>query len=158
MLTHSNPYVAFLPLLSLCGWLFMFALKRRSLFIGDCMGLLYHLALLPVVQLLPGGIELKFAGYLWLFCDAMIDMASINGAGHDAIWKARMAVHLPAAIWITGASAGMSGGAFYIGMLLGPGLLLHAVFGPRIRNTKQVLGVFVIPTMAAWLGCVAYWL
>lgn len=158
MFMQSIPYAALLPLLSLCGWLLMFALKHRSLFVGDCMGLLYHLALLPVVHLLPGAIELKFAGHLWLLCDAMIDMASINGAGHDTIWKARMAVHLPAAIWIAGASFGMCGIASYIGVLLGAGLLLHALLGSRLRNSKQVLGIFVIPMMSAWLLSVAWWL
>ncbi|WP_066796192.1 hypothetical protein [Sphingomonas soli] len=151
-------YLKYLPLLSMCGWIAMFASKHKSLFLGDCMGLLYHLALMPAVVLLPGSAEIKFAGYLWLFCDAMIDMASINGAGHENTWIARMCVHLLASIWIVGASLGMSGAACFIGVPLGMGLFLHALLGPRIANTKQVLGAFVVPGMIAWLLSVAYWL
>lgn len=151
-------YIKYLPLLSMCGWIAMFASKHKSLFLGDCMGLLYHLALVPVVALLPGSAEIKFAGYLWLFSDAMVDMASINGAGHQNVWTARMCVHLPASIWIAGASFGMTGAACFIGVLLGAGLFLHALLGPRIEHTKQVLFVFVFPGMIAWLLSVAYWL
>jgi len=88
----------------------------------------------------------------------MVDMASINGAGHDNVWMARMCVHLPAAIWITGASLGMAGAIRFIGVPLGAGLFLHASLGPRIENTKQPLGAFVVPGMIAWLLSVAYWL
>ncbi|WP_424812769.1 hypothetical protein [Roseococcus sp. YIM B11640] len=148
-------YIKYLPLLSMCGWIAMFASKHRSLFLGDCMGLLYHLALVPVVALLPGGSEIRFAGYLWLFCDAMVDLASINGVGHQGTWAARMCVHLPASVWIAGASFGMAGAARFIGVPLGAGLFLHALLGPRIKHTKQVLGVFVFPGMIAWLLSVA---
>lgn len=151
-------YAKYLPLLSMAGWIAMFASKHRSLFFGDCMGLVYHLALVPVVGLLPGGPALHFIGYLWLLTDAMVDMASINGAGHDAAWRARMCVHLPASIWIAGASAGMTGAAFFVGIPLGIGLFLHALFGPRLNNTRQVLGSFVVPGMIAWLLSIAYYL
>lgn len=150
--------IKYLPLLSMGGWILMFASKHKTLFFGDCMGLIYHLALVPVVQFLPGSTEIKFAGYLWLFCDAMVDMASINGVEHDSVWKARMCVHLPAAIWIAGTSFGMNGAAFFVGILLGFGLFLHALLGPRIENTKQVLGIFVVPTMTVWLISVSHWL
>nr|WP_047169494.1 hypothetical protein [Sphingomonas sp. Y57] len=151
-------YIKYLPLLSMCGWIAMFASKHKSLFLGDCMGLVYHLALVPVVALLPGSVEIKFAGYLWLFGDAMVDMASINGAGHQNAWTARMCVHLLASIWIAGASFGMTSAARLIGVSLSAGLFLHALLGPRIARTKQVLGVFVFPGMIAWLLSVAYWL
>lgn len=73
-----NFSIDYLPLISLAGWLTMFAMKRRSLFAGDCAGLVYHLALLPVVRLLPGGPEVVFAGYLWLFSDALVDNQGQN--------------------------------------------------------------------------------
>jgi hypothetical protein len=154
----STDYTIYLPLLSMFGWIAMFASKHKSLFIVDCMGLLYHLALVPVVALVPGSPEVKFAGYLWLFGDAMVDMASINGTGHHNVWTARMCVHLPASIWIAAASFGMSGAARLIGIPLGAGLFLHALLGPRIKQTKQVLFAFVFPGMTAWLLSVACWL
>ena len=148
-------YTRFLPLLAMAGWLAMFATKHRSLFLGDCMGLVYHLALIPVVQQLPGDFALKATGMIWLLGDAMIDMASINGADHETAWRARMCVHLPAALWIAGVSWQLTGAVRLVGLPLGAGLLLHALFGPRLRNTRQVLGSFVVPGMIAWLLALA---
>lgn len=58
----------------------MFAVKKSGkLWLGNCMGLVYHIALAPVVQALPALQLVKIAGYVWIFCDALIDVASING-------------------------------------------------------------------------------
>ena len=48
--------------------------------------------------------------------------------------------------------------ALVIGVALGAGLFLHALLGPRIDNTKRVMGVFVVPGMIAWLLSIAHWL
>lgn len=148
--------IDYLPLISLAGWLAMFAMKRRSLFAGDCAGLVYHLALLPVVRFLPGGPEVVFAGYLWLFSDALVDIISINGAGRNITWAFRMGAHLFACIWITGTSMLTPGPMLYIGIPLGLGLGIHAIFCAKLERSKQILTVPVIPMMTAWLLAMAW--
>ena len=143
--------LTYLPLLSLAGWLSMFAVKHRNLHAGDVAGLIYHLALVPLVQVLPGGPEVKFAGYLWLFMDALIDVISINKIGEKVVWALRMGVHLFAAIWICGVSWGLGGAVMWIGLPLGAGLAVHAIFLADLPNTKAVLGIPVVPLMSAWL-------
>lgn len=139
------------PLVSLTAWLAMFALKHRSLFAGDLAGLVYHLALVPLVEYLPGGPAVKFAGYLWLFMDALVDVVSINHIGENTVWALRMGVHLFAGIWICGVSWGLGGVAMWIGLPLGLFLLVHAIFLPDIQNSKAILGIGVVPAMSAWL-------
>ncbi|WIY53346.1 hypothetical protein O9Z70_02075 [Devosia sp. YIM 151766] len=145
-----------LPLVSLTGWLSMFGLKHRSLFAGDIAGLVYHLALIPLVQHLPGGPEVKFAGYLWLFMDALVDMVSINHIGEKTVWALRMGVHLFAAIWICGVSYGLGGAAMWIGLPLGLFLAFHAIFLADAKHSKAILGVGVVPIMSAWLIALAF--
>ena len=145
-----------LPLVSLVGWLSMFALKHRSLLAGDIAGLVYHLALIPLVEHLPGGPEVKFAGYLWLFMDALVDMVSINHIGENTVWALRMGVHLFAAIWICGVSWGLGGAAMWIGLPLGLFLAVHAIFLADVNNSKAILGIGVVPAMSAWLIALAF--
>jgi hypothetical protein len=148
--------LATLPLVSLAGWLSMFALKHRSLFAGDIAGLVYHLALIPLVAHLPGGPEVKVAGYLWLFMDALVDMVSINHIGEKTVWAMRMGVHLFAAIWICGVSWGLGGPAMWIGLPLGLFLAVHAIFLADVKNSKAILGIGVVPVMSAWLMALSF--
>lgn len=148
--------LAALPIISLIGWLSMFGLKHRSLFAGDIAGLVYHLALIPLVDHLPGGPEVKFAGYLWLFMDALVDMVSINHIGEKTVWALRMGVHLFAAIWICGVSWGLGGVALWIGIPLGLFLAVHATFLADVKNSMAILGIGVVPAMSAWLLALSY--
>jgi hypothetical protein len=152
----SSHILVVLPLVSLAGWLCMFALKHRSLFAGDLCGLVYHLALIPLVQHLPGGPEIKFAGYLWLFMDALVDMVSINHIGEKNVWALRVGVHLFAAIWICGVSYGLGGLSPWIGIPLGLFLAGHAIFLADVKQSKAILGVSVVPLMSAWLLTLAW--
>lgn len=144
-----------LPLVSLAGWLSMFGLKHRSLFAGDVAGLIYHLALIPLIEHLPGGPEVKFAGYLWLYMDALVDMVSINHIGEQIVWALRMGVHLFAAIWICGVSWGLGGAAMWIGLPLGLFLAVHAIFLADVSNSRAILAIGVVPLMSAWLVALA---
>ena len=152
----SLDFTTFLPLLSLAGWLSMFALKHKSLWAGNMAGLVYHLALIPLVEHLPGGMAVKFAGYLWLFMDALIDLCSINHMSEKNVWALRMGVHLFAGIWIFGVSWGLGGFALAIGLVLSLGLLLHASCLADHPQSKMILGVFVVPIMSAWLLVLQY--
>lgn len=135
----------------------MFAAKKSgNLWLGNCFGLLYHIALTPVVQALPTAEFIRVAGYVWLFCDAVIDVASINGMGEREIWALRMGVHIPASIWIIGSSLHMPTASLVVGVVLGSLLALHAIIGPAIPDAKMKLFIFVLPTMAAWLCLIGF--
>lgn len=149
-------YLFYFPLASLLGWLSMFSLKHKNLWAGDMAGLVYHLALIPLVQHMPGGPAVQFAGYLWLFMDALVDIASINHIGERTVWALRMGVHLFAAIWICGVSWGLGGVTMWIGLPLGIGLLSHATLLADHKHSKIILGVFVVPVMSCWLVALAY--
>ncbi|MGN6830553.1 hypothetical protein [Paucibacter sp. M5-1] len=155
MNTQANLTAVFAAL-SCFGWIAMFAAKKsRRLWLGNCFGIVYHIALAPVVQALPAPEFVKMAGYFWIFGDALIDVASINGMNEDNVWALRMGVHIPASIWIVGASLGMSVVPRGLGVLLGVLLALHAVVGPKIPDSKFKLFIFVLPCMAAWLSLIA---
>lgn len=151
----SDTFLTWLPLVSLAGWPSMFGLKHINFLAGNVAGLVYHLSLVPLVARLPGGQEVVMAGYLWLYPDALIDITSINGIGDAVDWPLRMGVHLFAAIWVCGVSWGLGGAMLWIGVPLGLGLGLHAVFGADLPQSRMVLGVFVLPVMSFWLTALA---
>ncbi|PZP26949.1 MAG: hypothetical protein DI603_23130 [Roseateles depolymerans] len=142
--------------LSCLGWITMFAAKKSGkLWLGNCFGIVYHIALAPVVQALPAPEFVRMAGYCWIFSDALIDVASINGMSEENVWALRMGVHIPASIWIAGSSLHMTAVPRSLGLVLGTMLALHAVVGPKIPDSKFKLFIFVLPCMAAWLGMIA---
>jgi hypothetical protein len=153
---HVN-FIGLFALLSCLGWIAMFAAKKSgNLWLGNCFGLVYHIALAPVVQALPAPEFVRIAGYVWIFCDALIDVASINGMGEREIWALRMGVHIPASIWIIGSSLQMPGIPLAAGVILGGLLALHAIVGPALPNAKMKLFIFVLPAMTAWLCLIAF--
>lgn len=142
--------------LSCLGWIAMFVAKKSGkLWLGNCFGIVYHMALAPVVQALPAPEFVRMAGYCWIFSDALIDVASINGMSEENVWALRMGVHIPASIWIVGSSLHMTAAPRSLGVVLGAMLALHAVVGPKIPDSKFKLFIFVLPCMAAWLGMIA---
>lgn len=152
---HHHP-ISLFAIVSCLGWVGMFVAKKSGrLWLGNCLGLVYHLALAPVVQALPAPDFARMAGYVWIFCDALIDVASINGMKEDDIWALRMGVHIPASIWIIGSSLQMAGSSRALGVVLGALLTLHAIIGPKIPQAKLTLFLFVLPAMTAWLSLIA---
>lgn len=151
-------FLALCPILSLAGWLTMFAIKHKNLKAGDVAGVIYHLSLVPLVSELSAPTAIRFAGYLWLYMDAFVDIVSINGIGQATAWSFRMGVHLFAGIWIGGVSWQLGGINLVIGLPLGLGLIFHALFFSDLPSTKQLLGIFVIPLMSAWLIGLEYFL
>ncbi|MFZ3231859.1 MAG: hypothetical protein WA160_16755 [Pseudobdellovibrio sp.] len=149
-MNHIN--VGMLAAISCFGWIGMFVAKKKiNLFTGNCLGLVYHLALLPVVASLPAPDWIKAAGFFWVLCDALIDVASINKMSEENVWALRMGVHIPASIWIFGTASSMSFPGLAIGYALSLLLATHAIIGPYIPKSKMVLFVFVLPLMSAWL-------
>ena len=130
-------HISILAILSCVGWIGMFVAKKSGkLWLGNCLGFVYHIALAPVVQALPAPEFVRTAGYFWIFCDALIDVASINSMGENEIWALRMGVHIPASIWIVGSSLQMSTLPRAVGVVLGLLLAIHAVVGPKLPNAK----------------------
>jgi len=153
----STHYTTFFAVLSCLGWIGMFAAKKSgNLWVGNCLGLVYHIALAPVVQALPAEEFVRIAGYFWIFCDALIDVCSINGMAEDNVWGLRMGVHIPASIWIIGSSLQMTTLPFLVGITLGAFLAVHAVIGPKLDKPKFKLFIFVLPMMTVWLVLVAF--
>ncbi|MGK6324653.1 hypothetical protein ACMGDM_16430 [Sphingomonas sp. DT-51] len=149
-------HIGLFALLSCAGWIAMFAAKKTGhLWLGNCAGILYHLALAPVIQALPAPEFVRVAGYVWVFCDALIDVASINDLKEGDVWALRMGVHIPASIWIVGSSLRMPAFSLVVGVILGSLLALHAVVGPSLPNSKMKLFIFVLPTMTTWLCLIA---
>ncbi|MET3709597.1 hypothetical protein ABIC65_000277 [Sphingomonas trueperi] len=147
----QDTYTGF-AFLSCAGWIAMFAAKKSGyLWLGNCLGLVYHIALAPVVQALPAPEFVRIAGYVWIFCDALIDVASINEMGDRQVWALRMGVHIPASIWIIGTSLQMPAFRLAVGVVLGGLLALHAVAGPALPGAKTKLFIFVLPAMTTWL-------
>jgi hypothetical protein len=155
-MTTPSQLIAAFASLSCLGWIAMFAAKKsRRLWLGNCCGIVYHLALAPVVQALPAPEFVRMAGYFWIFADALIDVASINGMSEGNVWALRMGVHIPASIWIIGSSLAMTALPRGLGLILGTLLALHALVGPMIADAKFKLFIFVLPGMAAWLILIA---
>ena len=132
------------------------AKKSRNLWLGNCLGVVYHIALAPVIEALPAPEFVKVAGYFWIFCDSLIDVASINGLGEENVWALRMGVHIPASIWIIGSSLGMTTVPLTVGLVLGILLAIHAVVGPKIPDSKFKLFISVLPLMVTWLCLIAF--
>lgn len=155
-MTPSHLTAAFAAL-SCLGWLTMFAAKKSGrLWLGNCCGIVYHLALAPVVQALPAPEFVKMAGYFWIFADALIDVAAINNLGENPVWALRMGVHIPASIWIIGSSLAMTALPRGLGVVLGALLAVHALVGPMIADAKLKLFIVVLPGMTAWLSLIAF--
>ena len=134
----------------------MFVAKKAGrLWLGNCLGLVYHIGLAPVIQTLPAAEFVRMAGYFWIFCDALIDVCSINGLAEDTVWALRMGVHVPASIWIAGSSLHMKTVPLGGGVVLSAGLAVHAVFGRNLTQPKFMLFIFVLPIMATWLALIS---
>jgi VIT1/CCC1 family predicted Fe2+/Mn2+ transporter len=143
--------------ISALAWMGMFLAKGSgNLFLGNCLGIIYHLALAPVIAILPAIEWVRMAGYIWIFSDAVIDVASINKLSEENVWSLRMGVHIPAAVWIVGSSAKLSTLPMAVGIILGVLLGIHAIVGPYIPKPKEVLFAFVFPLMTVWLGSIAF--
>lgn len=76
--------------LALAGWIGMFVLTGAGLnYPGDLSGVVYHLALVPVVLALPAAQWAKTVGFVWIFSDAALNVAAINGLPHEHVWALR---------------------------------------------------------------------
>jgi len=139
---------------SALGWVGMFVLTGAGqTYAGDLSGVVYHLALVPLVVALPAPDWAKAAGYVWIFCDTALNVAGINGLDDDIVWAFRLGVHIAAAVWIVNASGGLRPAARVTGTLLGASLAVHAVTAPVVGEAPLAITAF--PLMVVWLGLIA---
>jgi hypothetical protein len=69
-------------------------------------GVLFHLALLPLVAHLRAPSWVRSAGYGWITIDVLAGILAINGLAFDTYWPIRMGGHVLAGVWLIGASLG----------------------------------------------------
>lgn len=80
-------------------------------------GLIFHLAMLPVIAALPSATWAKASGFTWVVVDNMLVLLSYYGAGADVVPPLRMGIHLATATWIFGASLTQGGAFRWVGFL-----------------------------------------
>lgn len=149
--------VRFFAGLSCIGWIMMFGMTGAGLtYVGCLFGLVYHLSLAPVVSQLRAPEWVRMAGYVWIFCDATLDVVRIHGLSEDIIWAFRMGIHIAAAMWITGVSIHLPRRMMIPGCVLGISLALHAIVAPYLPDADLVLGASAIPLMIIWLSVIAF--
>ena len=136
--------------ISAIGWIGMFAGGAAELpYLSDLFGVVYHLALIPVLLALVAPIWAKGAGFFWIMADTALNVASINGLGAENIWALRLGVHIGAALWILGTSMNMRPFARVVSIALGGSLALHALIAPALP--QAVLALVIFPLMVVWL-------
>lgn len=155
MSTATSRRVSSWAAISAAGWVGMFGFTGAGLnYLGNLAGVVYHLALLPVVLTLASTTWSRAAGLVWIFCDTALNVASINGLDGDTVWALRLGIHIAAATWIVVAARGMPGRAGrVVGVALGGSLATHALLAPWMP--PAVLALVVFPLMTAWLVLIA---
>lgn len=153
----STRRVRWAAALSAAGWVGMFAAGGAGQeLVGHYAGVVYHLALLPVIAALPipeGMSWSRVAGFVWVLGDTMLDVAVINGLSGDDQWALRLGIHLSTAVWITGASLASRRSFRWVGLALAASLAGHALVGPYVP--EAVLALTAFPLMLAWLILIA---
>ncbi|WP_449397007.1 hypothetical protein [Devosia riboflavina] len=139
------------------GWVMLFVgTGLGSAQVGSLFGLVYHLSLAPVVANLRAPYWATMAGFVWIYSDAVLDVARLNNLDEEIIWAFRLGIHIAAAIWIIGTSLNMPLRMKLPGILLGSSLALHAMLSPYLPDSELVLGVTAIPLMVIWLMTIAF--
>lgn len=97
--------------------------------------LIFHLAMLPVIEALPAPAWAKASGFTWVVVDNMLVLLSFYGAGEEIVTPLRMGVHLATATWIFGASMMAHEGAFrWVGFLTVVAMAGVSMIGPFLGN------------------------
>lgn len=97
-------------------------------------GLIFHLAMLPVIAALPAPTWAKASGFTWVVVDNMLVLLSFYGAGADIVPPLRMGVHLATATWIFGASMAHEGAFRWVGFLTVLAMAGVSLVGPFLGN------------------------
>ena len=97
-------------------------------------GLIFHLAMLPVIAALPSPAWAKASGFTWVVADNMLVMLTYYGAGADIVPPLRMGVHLATVTWIFGASMAHQGAFRWVGFLTVLAMAGISLIGPFLGD------------------------
>jgi hypothetical protein len=102
-------------------------------------GLIFHMAMLPVISALPAPSWAKGSGYAWIVADNMLLMLTFYGNGMEIVPPLRWGVHLATATWIFGAGLNQQGVSRWLGFLAALGLTGASLSGAFDESAVQLL-------------------
>src|SRR3990172_1320637 len=105
-----------------------------SVILFTLFGLIFHLAMLPVIAALPAPSWAKASGFTWVVVDNMLVLLSFYNAGTELILPLRMGVHLATSTWIFGASMAHTGALRWVGFLVVIAMAGVSLIGPFLGN------------------------
>lgn len=97
-------------------------------------GLIFHLAMLPVIAALPAPSWAKTSGFAWVVVDNMLVLLSFYSAGEEIVTPLRMGVHLATATWIFGTSISHEGALRWVGFLVVIAMAGVSLIGPFLGD------------------------
>ncbi|HET9906542.1 MAG TPA: hypothetical protein VFQ23_07870 [Anaerolineales bacterium] len=97
-------------------------------------GLIFHLAMLPVIAALPAPLWAKVSGFTWVVVDNMLILLSFYSAREEIVTPLRMGVHLATATWIFGASMSHTGALRWVGFIVVIAMAGVSLIGPFLGN------------------------
>ena len=97
-------------------------------------GLIFHLAMLPVIAAVPAPTWAKASGFTWVVVDNMLVLLSLYNAGGEIVMPLRMGVHIATATWIFGASMSNTGALRWVGFLVILAMAGVSLMGPFLGS------------------------
>jgi len=114
-------------------------------------GLIFHLAMLPVIAALPSPSWAKASGFAWVVTDNILVMLSFSGQGGDINLPLRWGVFIALATWIFGASWAQNGAFRWVGLLVAIALVGGSFGGPFAGEAAEKLIVPSGPFLVTWI-------
>jgi len=112
------------------------------------LGIVFHLALVPVVLNAPAPGWAKAAGFAWLTIDIASNVMGIAGASEASATFVRLVGHLPAGAWIIAVSWPLDGAARVVGTALGGWLAGYTLVAVAVPEAAFMPAIVL---MLAWL-------
>jgi len=109
-----------------------------SINLFTAFGLIFHLAMLPVIAALPAPAWAKASGFTWVVADNMLVMLTYYGDGSGIVQPLRMGVHLATTTWIFGASMAQQGAFRWVGFLVILAMGGVSLIGPFLSSNAAV--------------------
>ena len=114
-------------------------------------GVIFHLAMLPVIAALPSPSWAKASGFAWVVTDNMLVMLSFSGHGGDITLPLRWGVFIALSTWVFGASWFQEGVFRWVGLLVAIALVGGSVGGPFAGEAAEKLIVPSGPFLVTWI-------